>query len=165
MPSEEIYACIRHILDAGLQEANDSIGVLTSENRDTWAALREQLVACGNEEALSAIDTALFCISLDETNSNEPDDLAHGFLHGNANNRWFDKNHTLIVNANGQAGINFEHSWGDGVAMIRFFNEIYDDSAKNAFVTASTKPAFERGDLKSYVKKLGMHTEQQQNNP
>ena len=29
-------------------------------------------------------------------------------------NRWFDKTFSLIFTAQGAAGINFEHSWGDG---------------------------------------------------
>ena len=29
------------------------------------------------------------------------------------------------------SGIHFEHAWGDGVAVLRFFNEIYKDSTEN----------------------------------
>lgn len=29
-----------------------------------------------------------------------------------------------IVSANAKAAVNFEHSWGDGVAVLRFFNEV-----------------------------------------
>ena len=39
--------------------------------------------------------------------------------------RWFDKSFNLIVTKNGLSAINFEHSWGDGVAVLRFFNELY----------------------------------------
>lgn len=56
-------------------------------------------------------------------------------------NRWFDKSFTLIVTKDGKAAINFEHSWGDGVAILRFFNEIYSDSTKNHFVDSKTVPA------------------------
>lgn len=45
--------------------------------------------------------------------------------------RWFDKSIQLIVCRNGVSGIHFEHSWGDGVAVLRFFNEIYQDSTEN----------------------------------
>lgn len=41
--------------------------------------------------------------------------------------RWFDKSFQLIVARGGHAAINFEHSWGDGVAVMRFFEEIYND--------------------------------------
>ena len=39
--------------------------------------------------------------------------------------RWFDKSFNLIVTKNGLSAVNFEHSWGDGVAVLRFFNELY----------------------------------------
>ena len=39
--------------------------------------------------------------------------------------RWFDKSFNLIVTKNGLSAINFEHAWGDGVAVLRFFNEVY----------------------------------------
>lgn len=34
----------------------------------------------------------------------------------------------LIVCPNGKSAINFEHSWGDGVAVLRYFDEIYQES-------------------------------------
>lgn len=42
--------------------------------------------------------------------------------------RWFDKSFTLIVCADGTSGLNFEHSWGDGVAILRYFQDISKDS-------------------------------------
>lgn len=33
----------------------------------------------------------------------------------------------------GTAGINFEHSWGDGVAILRLFNELYKDTIDRPF--------------------------------
>lgn len=30
----------------------------------------------------------------------------------------------FFFDRNGNAAINFEHSWGDGVAVLRFFNEV-----------------------------------------
>ena len=51
--------------------------------------------------------------------------------------RWFDKSVQLIVCRNGLSGIHFEHAWGDGVAVLRFFNEIYKDSTENPVCSAS----------------------------
>ena len=42
--------------------------------------------------------------------------------------RWFDKSVQYIVCNNSAAGISFEHAWGDGVAVLRLFNEIYDET-------------------------------------
>jgi len=46
----------------------------------------------------------------------------------------------LIVAKDGVAAVNFEHSWGDGVAVLRYFQEILKDSNENPFVDTSTKP-------------------------
>ena len=35
---------------------------------------------------------------------------------------------------NGVAGLNFEHSWGDGIAVLRYFSEVYKDSTKNPHI-------------------------------
>lgn len=121
---DEILACFHHILKLNHPEPEYALGCLTAENRDTWAEVREHLEKIGNKEALELIDTSLYCIALDNIKSNDPDELSANFLHGNHKNRWFDKNHTLIITRNGQAAINFEHSWGDGVAVLRFFNEV-----------------------------------------
>ena len=45
-------------------------------------------------------------------------------LYGDGRNRWFDKSFTLIVLPNGMAAVNFEHAWGDGVAVLRYVNEV-----------------------------------------
>ena len=80
------------------------------------------------------------------------------------NQRWFDKNHTLIINKDGNAAVNFEHSWGDGVAVLRFFNEIFDDASKQAFINKNSKPTFNSGDITQVVKKLGFKLNQDQKN-
>lgn len=40
----------------------------------------------------------------------------------------------MIVTKDGTSAVNFEHSWGDGVAVLRFFNEIYKDSLNKPYV-------------------------------
>jgi len=78
--------------------------------------------------------------------------MSHNFLYGDPKNRWFDKNYTIILDKNGVAALNFEHSWGDGVAVLRLFNELFDDSTKNKFVSQETKPFISKNNI---VKKLG----------
>lgn len=41
--------------------------------------------------------------------------------------RWFDKSFSLLVTGGAHTAINFEHAWGDGVAILRYFNEVYKD--------------------------------------
>lgn len=96
------------------------LGVLTTEDRDVWAKNREHLVQRNNATALDTIDSALFVLSIDDKadySIEDPVPIVQNMLHGDSNgiiNRWFDKSLSLIVCKDGNAGINFEHSWGDG---------------------------------------------------
>ena len=65
--------------------------------------------------------------------------------------RWFDKNFTLIITKKGHTAINFEHSWGDGVAVLRYIIEIFRDSSTKPRVYSSTRPSTAAID----VRKLG----------
>ena len=56
--------------------------------------------------------------------------MSRSMLFGNGSNRWFDKSFSLISTKNGECAVNFEHAWGDGVAVLRYVNEIYDDANK-----------------------------------
>lgn len=49
------------------------------------------------------------------------------------------------------AGINFEHSWGDGVAVLRFFQDIYKEITNKPFIHPETEPS----DSHITVEKLG----------
>jgi len=53
----------------------------------------------------------------------------------------------------GDSSVTFEHSWGDGVAVMSYFNAIYKDSNENPAVNS----AQEAGKALS-ARKLGMNT-------
>ena len=50
--------------------------------------------------------------------------ISRTMLHGDNRNRWYDKCFNIIVCANGKSGIAWEHAWGDGVAILRMFNDV-----------------------------------------
>lgn len=147
-PAQEILSCLSHLINLKVPSGLDSVTALSAEERDTWAEVREKLVSSSRENSLSleTVDSAIFTLSLDDLEFGE--DMvqgAHNFLHGNSSkqgskpcNRWFDKSFGLIFANDGQGALTFEHSWGDGVAVLRVFNEMYQDSTKNRFVTPST---------------------------
>ena len=54
--------------------------------------------------------------------------------------RWMDKSFQLIVCQNGQTAVNFEHAWGDGIAVLRFFNDTFKETTKNPWVPLSSTP-------------------------
>lgn len=138
---EKILARLKFVVEDDIEKNKFPIGIFTTMERNHWAIIRHELVDSGNETSLKLIDSALFNICLDDITLN--DDVyatIRNFLHGNGENRWFDKSFSLIVSQDGVAGINFEHSWGDGVAVLRYVQDIYKDSIENAFVHPNTEP-------------------------
>ncbi|KAG0257244.1 hypothetical protein BG011_004066 [Mortierella polycephala] len=109
-------------------EKQAAVGVLTSENRDTWAKARQTLLGLSplNHVSLSAIDNSLFTICLDDYSSGKDIDVSHlNIFHaGNAHNRWFDKSMQFIFENNGRAGINGEHTPADAVIPGRILDEV-----------------------------------------
>lgn len=125
----EVEAQLRSIV-ADKQSARDlPVGALTSLDRDRWAELRPVVegASSANAQSFSAIDRALFTLTLEDSAPTSPADVSRCMLHGDCRNRWFDKSFSVIVCANGKAGVNWEHSWGDGVCMLRYFNEVFDE--------------------------------------
>ncbi|KAF9183248.1 hypothetical protein BGZ50_004367 [Haplosporangium sp. Z 11] len=109
-------------------EKQAAVGVLTSENRDTWAKARQTLLGLSplNHVSLSSIDNSLFTICLDDYSSGKDIDVSHHniFHAGNAHNRWFDKSMQFIFESNGRAGINGEHTPADAVIPGRILDEL-----------------------------------------
>ncbi|XP_056319710.1 carnitine O-palmitoyltransferase 2, mitochondrial [Danio aesculapii] len=148
----EVQAHLKYILEDTTQAPPFPLGVLTSENRDTWAGLRQKLLDAGNGEALQLVDTALFCLCLDEEVMRDHIHISHNMLHGDGCNRWYDKSFSVILAKDGQAAINFEHSWGDGVAVLRFQNEVFKDTTEKPLVGPGSQPA--SVDSSSVVRRL-----------
>ena len=61
----------------------------------------------------------------------------------------------MILNKGGKAAVNFEHAWGDGVAVLRYFNEVFKDSTEKRQVHPDT--VLPNVDCSSHVKRLGMN--------
>ncbi|XP_077203762.1 carnitine O-palmitoyltransferase 2, mitochondrial-like isoform X1 [Paroedura picta] len=139
-PSEILAHLTQIIHDADRLPALE-LSYLTTEDRNTWATVRQLLVQKGNEENLKKIDSAVFCLCLDDASPQDEIELSHCMLHGYGFNRWFDKSFSLIITSDGAAGVNFEHSWGDGVAVLRFINEVYRDSTEHPAVVPNSSPA------------------------
>ncbi|KAH7412177.1 carnitine acetyl transferase-like protein [Phaeosphaeria sp. MPI-PUGE-AT-0046c] len=145
--------------------AKGALGVLSTENRKTWAGLRDVLhreEGSNNSDSLNIVDSALFILCLDYTEPQTGADLCMNMLCGNSKiergvqvgtctNRWYDKLQ-IIVCKNGSAGINFEHTGVDGHTVLRFASDVYTDtilrfartingSAPSLWATSSPDPA------------------------
>ncbi|MGW5055080.1 choline/carnitine O-acyltransferase [Actinokineospora sp. NPDC004072] len=95
------------------------VGHLTTMARAEWAAARERLRAA-NAEALEVIESALFCLCLEDCAPVDAKAACDQLLHGDSGNRWFDKAVSLVVFADGRAGINVEHCGLDGTTILAF---------------------------------------------
>ena len=156
VPTAQLMGALQAIVDAAPDAAqsdssSSGLGVLTTLPRDQWAAARAELASSNplNAASLASIDSALFLVCLDEAcpggatcdmatmSAAEVSAQGSDLLHGNGRNRWFDKSFELIVCANGRAAVNFEHSWGDGVCVLRYANEVFDDAAAAPLATAA----------------------------
>ncbi|CAH0714517.1 unnamed protein product, partial [Brenthis ino] len=142
LPPTEILGNLSKILNDNSPQASYPLGVLTCQNRDTWAKQRAHLEETGNSEVLKKIDSAIINLILDDTIIGDNNyKLLEEYLHSDGLNRWFDKSCSLIVTKDGTSGVNFEHSWGDGVAVLRFFQDIYQETTTKPFIHPDSKPS------------------------
>ncbi len=119
----EWVSILEHIMNiVGSKES--SIGVLSSQDRDTWADARETLLADGNRAALREIESAVLLVCLDDDAPVSRTDVSRALWHGNGRNRFYDKCIQLIVFENGKAGLLAEHSMLDGMAMTVYADYI-----------------------------------------
>ncbi|KAF9152606.1 hypothetical protein BG015_005003 [Linnemannia schmuckeri] len=132
---QQLRNVVEAVNNTPVQEQQAAIGVLTSENRDTWAKARQTLLGLSplNHASLASIDQSLFMICLDDYSSDRDIDVSHHniFHAGNAHNRWFDKSMQFIFENNGRAGINGEHTPADAVIPGRILDELVRNE-KNA---------------------------------
>ncbi|CAG9557982.1 unnamed protein product [Danaus chrysippus] len=106
-------------------EGEARLAALTAGERSHWAQVRQSLFQRGhNRTSLHAIERAAFHVSLDdieygfdESDQSKLDQYGHILLHGNGNDRWFDKSFNLCFSTNGSVGFNTEHTWADAPVM------------------------------------------------
>jgi carnitine O-acetyltransferase len=139
----DLAAGLRAIMKTGaLRAAPDtSVGHLTTKARAEWAASRRALRAChpGNTDALDTIETALFCMCLEDFAPTDTQEACDQLLHGDSGNRWFDKAVSFIVFHDGTAGINVEHCGLDGSTVLNFVDTLLDASAEERSVQSGAQ--------------------------
>ncbi|WP_280460518.1 choline/carnitine O-acyltransferase [Nocardia carnea] len=107
--------------------AGTSVGHLTTAARADWAHARAELLTDPhNAAALDTIETALFCVCLEDFAPRDELHASDTLLHGDSANRWFDKSVSFIVFADGQAGINIEHCGLDGTTVLSFVDALLE---------------------------------------
>ncbi|MFJ9412962.1 choline/carnitine O-acyltransferase [Streptomyces sp. NPDC101227] len=131
---DDIEAGLRAVMKAGADPAgpDTSVGHLTTMARAEWAAARESLLACHprNADALDDVESALFCVVLEDFAPADVQDACDQLLYGDRGNRWFDKAVSFVVFADGRAGINVEHCELDGTTILTFTDALLNTPAE-----------------------------------
>ncbi|CAH1271472.1 CRAT [Branchiostoma lanceolatum] len=112
------------------------VGILTTENRDTWGMVYNQALKKDktNKLSLEAINRSIFMLCLDQETVREKDrwtSMGHQLMHGggsqhNSGNRWFDKTLQFTVGTDGAVGIVYEHSAAEGPPIIALLDHMLD---------------------------------------
>ena len=66
-----------------------------------------------NRASLEVIESAVFCLVLDDAKPTTMTECGRQLIAGTGANRWFDKSITVVAFDNGRIGLNCEHSWAD----------------------------------------------------
>ena len=131
---DDLAAGLEAVVKAGSSPAapDTSVGRLTTKARAEWAESRQRLLALdpANVEALETIETALFCVCLEDVAPEDTQQACDQLLHGDSGNRWFDKAVSLVVFADGTAGINVEHCQLDGTTILSLVDGMLGASAE-----------------------------------
>jgi carnitine O-acetyltransferase len=134
---------LRAVLKAGARSArtDTAVGHLTTKARAEWAASRQALRAePANVVALDTIETALFCVCLEDFTPRDELQACDQLLHGDSANRWFDKAVSFIVFGDGQAGINVEHCGLDGTTILSFVDTLLETPASGHAARSGAQP-------------------------
>lgn len=147
---DALTQALRAVLTAGTTagETDTSLGPLTTGPRSTWATDRMTLIALDprNARSLDVLESALLCLCLDDDMPRSPLEACQALLHGDTRNRWFDKALSLVVFADGTAGLNCEHARLDGSMVAEWIDAIHEtpgDQRPRA-ADASGTPAVQR---------------------
>ncbi|MGH3065287.1 MAG: choline/carnitine O-acyltransferase [Gaiellaceae bacterium] len=122
---EDLELALQGIMD-DVESPGPTVGALTTDERRTWAQVREEHLRQGSpstQAALATLESAILLLVLEtEPTSAGPrsGDAARLMLHGDARGRWFDKSIQLVVASNGIAGFCTEHAGFDGNTSLRF---------------------------------------------
>ena len=125
-------------------ENREAAGHFTTMARADWADTRQQLLEIDpvNKSRMDEIETALFCICLEDRIPENKQEIADQLLHGDSGNRWFEKAVSLIIFGDGSSGINIEHCGLDGTTVLAFVDALH---AEDAATAAATLDATEQG--------------------
>lgn len=97
-----------------------SVGILTADERTSWAKNRQYLqeLSSQNARSLDIIDKSILAIVMDDSLAYDFTDIMRESLCGDCNNRWFDKSVSFITYRNGTIGSNCDHAPMDAMVAV-----------------------------------------------
>lgn len=80
------------ILNDNVDESPTPVGIMTTENREKWAEIREKMISYSsrNLKTIEEVDSALMVFSLDDVDNlgQDPERVLRQFLHSTGTNRY-----------------------------------------------------------------------------
>ncbi|MEV0292088.1 choline/carnitine O-acyltransferase [Nocardia sp. NPDC050710] len=140
---DDLVEGLRAVQQRGAHPArtDTAVGHLTTKARAEWATSRTTLRAePANVTALDTLETALFCVCLEDFTPRDSLHACDQLLHGDSANRWFDKAVSFIVFGDGQAGINVEHCGLDGTTILSFVDVLLETPAAEHAIRSGAQP-------------------------
>ena len=137
----QVYQSLCQVLqEVQRQNVESQVGILTSDDRDSWFQSYHALKDAGNVQAIADIENSLFLLCLDSSISSNESPLAKtainsllGHGHQNGANRWFDKALQFIVARSGEIAISNEHSFAEAVPTMSMADFCVDYINKDQF--------------------------------
>lgn len=120
----ELYYAINKIYLNSIEKTknlNNSIGILSSANRDSWFENYSKLIKISpiNKSNFDSIFKSSFVLCLDDHSPITIESKSRNCWHGDGINRYYDKPIQMFVAKNGSSGFLGEHSKMDGTPTLR----------------------------------------------
>ncbi|XP_020281994.1 carnitine O-acetyltransferase-like [Pseudomyrmex gracilis] len=159
LSEEKLVAAVKDIADRS-RTKEKPIGILTGNDRDTWAKDHSLLLEIGNNrKIIKDIETSLFALCLDKDipkdafkDKNNASVRAVQSLTGynsctNAANRWHDKTVQFIISTDGFVGMEYEHSPCEGGPIAVLYDYILKYIAGRESARTTSSNDFPRPEL------------------
>ncbi|GET88501.1 carnitine palmitoyltransferase-like protein [Leishmania tarentolae] len=130
---DELYAQLRDIVHSNVAPVSTDVSVFTALPRTEWNGVRTMLLRdVANGKSLETVEESMLVLNLDADDERDvmvdPISLVGVTAKSpsvRGGNRWWDKSLSVSVNSRGDVAVSAEASWGDGVAVRRYINDVY----------------------------------------
>ncbi|KAL6231640.1 hypothetical protein BDW75DRAFT_243734 [Aspergillus navahoensis] len=126
------HSALEGIFETILQrvDANevDWLGILTADDRISWAKARQTFMDLSQENAayIRTIEKSAFVVCLDDGSPETAEERGRHFHFADGSNRWHDRSIQFIIAANGVSGILGDHTALDAATVHELNMEIAD---------------------------------------